>query len=75
MTLYDLHTDTITFAEVYDKWSEEHFEKIVPSARRTWKSAYSYCEQLYSMPFKNIRHITLNRLSKKQLLVIILREE
>ena len=38
---YDLHMDTITFAEVYDKWSEEHFEKIVPSARRTWKSAYS----------------------------------
>lgn len=62
---YDLHMDTITFAEVYDKWSEEHFEKIVPSARRTWKSAYSYCEQLYSMPFKNIRTYHLEQTIKE----------
>lgn len=52
---YDIHTDNITFTEVYDKWSEEHFEKLVPSARRTWKSAYNYCKPLYNMRFKDIR--------------------
>ena len=25
---YDLHMDTITFAEVYEKWSEIHYETI-----------------------------------------------
>lgn len=56
---YDIKTDTITFSEVYDKWSEEHFKKIVPSAQRTWKSAYSYCEALYNMRMKDIRVIHL----------------
>lgn len=52
---YDISTQTITFAEVYEKWSEVHFQTIVPSARRTWKSAYSYCKPLYNMRMKDIR--------------------
>ena len=52
---YDLATDSITFAEVYQKWSEDHFTKIVPSAQRTWKCAYKYCSPLYNMRFKDIR--------------------
>lgn len=58
---YDIKTDTITFAEVYDKWSDEHFKEIVPSAARTWKSAYSYCKPLYKMRMKDIRTIHLER--------------
>ncbi len=52
---YDINTNTTTFAEVYDKWSTEHFEKIVPSATRTWKAAYRYCKPLYNMRFRDIR--------------------
>ena len=52
---YDIKSKSITFSEVYDKWSSEHFENIVPSAIRTWKSAYKYCEPLYKKPFKEIR--------------------
>lgn len=52
---YDIRTNSITFAEVYEKWSAEHFEEIVPSAVRTWKSAYKYCKPLYNMRFKDIR--------------------
>lgn len=52
---YDIAVDNITFSEVYTKWSEEHFENIVPSAQRTWKAAYNYCKPLYSMRFKDIR--------------------
>ncbi len=61
---YDIKTDNITFTEVYQQWSEEHFEKIVPSAQRTWKSAYSYCKPLYSMRFKDIRASHLERTIK-----------
>lgn len=52
---YDIDTDKITFSEVYEKWSSEHFEKIVPSATRTWKSAYSYFSSIHNMRFAAIR--------------------
>lgn len=52
---YDIDTKRITFAEVYEQWSEVHFETIVPSATRTWKSAYSYFKPLYNMRFVDIR--------------------
>lgn len=52
---YNIHVDSITFSQVYDKWSEEHFKEIVPSAARTWKAAYKYCSPLYNMRMKDIR--------------------
>lgn len=52
---YDLKSDSITFSEVYDKWSSEHFKTIVPAAVRTWKAAYKHCELLYNKKFKDIR--------------------
>lgn len=61
---YDLHVDSIIFSQLYDKWSEEHFEKIVPSAIRTWKSAYSYCKPLYNIRMKDIRTIHLEQTIK-----------
>lgn len=50
---YDLHHDTITFAEVYDKWSEEHFPKIVNT--NGYKAAYKICTDLKYMTFKDIK--------------------
>lgn len=52
---YDIKTDSITFAEVYDKWSAQYFETIVPSAVRTVKSAYAYYKPIHNMRFKDIR--------------------
>ena len=52
---YDISTNSITFEEVYQRWSEEHFKVIVKSAQRTWKSAFTYCEPLYKMPMRDIR--------------------
>lgn len=52
---YDIKTENTTFEEVYDFWSKEHFEIIVPSAARTWKSAYKYCTPIYKMRMKDLR--------------------
>lgn len=52
---YDIETDTITFAEVYKKWSDIHFKEIVPSAARTWISAYNHSQPLWNMKMKDIR--------------------
>ena len=52
---YDIDVDKITFSDIYNRWSAEHFEKIVPSATRTWKSAFSYFSPIHNMQFASIR--------------------
>lgn len=53
---YDIKTDSITFSEVYEKWSEGYFPTLSsPSSIRTIKAAYSYCNGLYDMRMKDIK--------------------
>ena len=52
---YDLDTDKITFSECYEKWTEDYFQKISPSAVRTVEASYKYCSSLYDMRMKDIR--------------------
>lgn len=50
---YDLHLNTITFAEVYDKWSEIHYENI--KFTNGYQAAYKLCSNLYNMKFAEIK--------------------
>lgn len=53
---YDITKETITFKEVYEKWSKEHFKKVSESAIENYGNAYrKYCKSLYKMRFKDIR--------------------
>ena len=52
---YDIDTNNITFAEVYNKWSDEHFLNIVPSAQRSWISAFNHSKPLHCMRMRDIR--------------------
>ena len=52
---YDIDTVNITFSELYDKWSDIHFQEIVPSAARTWVSAYNHSKPLWDMRMRDIR--------------------
>lgn len=52
---YDLDSSKITFAELYNKWSNDHFKKISESRIRGIRSAYGKCEALYRLKFKNIK--------------------
>lgn len=52
---YELTTRSITFAEVYDRWSSEHFTEICASAVRTWKSAYNHSKPLWNIKMRDIR--------------------
>lgn len=58
---YDIATASIKFSEVYKMWSDEHFKEIVPSAVRTWKSAYNHSKPLWDMKMKDIKVIHLER--------------
>ena len=52
---YDIEANSITFSEVYERWSKEHFQTIVPSAQRTWTSAYNHSASLHNMRMRDIR--------------------
>jgi integrase len=52
---YDLDTSKITFAEVYERWSEKKFEEISPSNINGYKASYKMCEAIYDMKFADIK--------------------
>lgn len=53
---YDIDTQNITFEEVYDKWSSEHFPTLKSkSSIRTTTAAYKYCEPIYKMRMRDLR--------------------
>lgn len=53
---YDINTESITFSETYDRWSENYFPTLTnPSSVRTVTAAYAYCNDLYDMRMKDIR--------------------
>lgn len=59
---YDLDSNKITFAEVYEKWSEEKFPKISQSNIRGYKTSFNKCTRLHGMKFKQIRKIHMQRI-------------
>lgn len=52
---FDLHLAEITFAEVYDKWSDIHFEKVSQSNVNGYKAAYVLCSTLKKMRMVDIK--------------------
>ena len=52
---YDLHFNTITFAEVYDKWSDIHFEKVSDSNVKGYKASFRLCDKIKDMHFQDIK--------------------
>lgn len=53
---YDTKADSITFSEVYEKWSENYFPTLSnPSSIRTVTAAYAYCNGLYDIRMKDIK--------------------
>lgn len=52
---YDLDANKITFAEVYEKWSEKKYEEISLSNVNGYKASYNLCAALYDMKFADIK--------------------
>lgn len=52
---YDLDANKITFAEVYEKWSEKKFEEISLSNINGYKASYKMCESIYDMKFADLK--------------------
>ena len=58
---YDLHIDQITFSEVYEKWSEEHFPKVSESNIKGYKASFNTCSDLHDLRMVDIKLIHLQK--------------
>lgn len=52
---YDMDANKITFAEVFEKWSAEHYPKVSKSNIQGYNASYLLCEPIKSMRFNDIR--------------------
>ena len=52
---YSIEASKVTFAEIYEKWSEKKFEEISDSNVSGYKAAYKLCSSLYDMKFIDIK--------------------
>lgn len=52
---YDMDANRITFAEIYEKWSAEHFPKVSESNVKGYRASYKICEPIKDMRFNDIR--------------------
>ena len=51
---YDLKS-TITFSELYDKWSAEKFSTVSKSNENGYRASYAVCSSLYDLQFASIK--------------------
>lgn len=51
---YDLDKKITTVGELYNAWSKEYFEKISPSAERSVRAAWAYCDDISKLPLKKL---------------------
>ncbi len=52
---YDLKHNIITFEEVFDRWSEEHYPTVSRSNVNGYNAAYRLCTPLYKMKMLDIK--------------------
>jgi integrase len=54
---YSIEVSTVTFAEIFDKWSAEKFAKTSRSNQNGYNAAYKIAESLHDMKFVEIRKV------------------
>lgn len=59
---YDLQLSSITFDQLYDRWSEEHFQKISDSGITSYRSVYKCCDGIGRMKICDIKLDHLQRI-------------
>lgn len=59
---YDLHINTMTFAELYDKWSDKHFQKVSQSNINGCKASFNLCDSIKGMKVQDIKLAHLQKI-------------
>lgn len=59
---YDLSIKSLTFDDVYEKWSDVHFEKVSRSNVLGYQAAYKLCDPIKKMNIADIKLIHLQNI-------------
>lgn len=62
---YDLSNKVKTVKDLYDEWSVQYFSNIAPSAVRSVKSAWAYCEDIYNLPLQKLGRGLIEKIMKE----------
>lgn len=62
---FDLSKSKVTFAEIYDKWSEKKFAKLSESTIGNYTSAYNHCKDIYDRPLALLKTAELQEVVDK----------
>lgn len=60
-----IDSKSITFKEVYKKWSESKYKGLSTSSIEGYLWAYGYCKELYDIPFADLRLVSLQNIINK----------
>ena len=52
---YDVDASKVTFAEVYDRWSDEHFPTVSESNAKGYRAAYLLCDSISNKRMADIK--------------------
>lgn len=52
---YNLESNRVTFADIYDRWSSEHFPTVSQSNVTGYKAAWNLCSQIADMRFVDVK--------------------
>lgn len=52
---YDIDSAKVTFADVYEKWSDEHFPTVSNSNVNGYKASWSLCNKIANMRFVDVK--------------------
>lgn len=52
---YDIDASRITFAEVYEKWSDVEYRTLSDSSVKGYKSVYNHCSSIHNKVFKELK--------------------
>lgn len=58
---YDFQVDSMTFAELYDRWSDVHFPKVSDSGVKGYKAAFLLCTTIKDMRVRDIKLLHLQK--------------
>lgn len=52
---YGIDADTVTFGEIYERWSDEHYAKVGKSSKQGYEAAWNLCEKIKDVRFVDIK--------------------
>lgn len=52
---YDVNAAKVTFADVYERWSDKHFPNVSESNVKGYKASWKLCDKIASMHFVDVK--------------------